>query len=244
MTPYFPITSPLNKDAEIIIDALTIRSEQVKANANSQNIIKKIFMVAIKVLGMAAGIVTVACIPVAAILFTAAPLKLGFANLSLAISCLALSLLLDPRSAGEGIIKDYWKSLCEALRNGNGKKIIETCQELAKQQESRADSFKNALGSLSITEINPFFHKTCLVGYLQIAMEHLKHGEEEQAKSNAHLALSHFDASGFSPEIEKFVRSITESPGKMRQFIQAHDAGNSLHALDSYVAISTEKTSW
>ena len=237
MTPYFPITRPLNQDADIIINALNIRSEQVKTNVDSQNIIKKIFMVAIKVLGLAAGIVTLACIPVAAILFTAAPLKLGIASLSLAISCLALTLLLDPRSAGEGIIKDYWKSLCEALRTGNGHKIIETCQELAKQRETRADSFKNSLGSLSITEIDPFFHKTCLVGYLQIAIEHLKRGEEEQAKSNAHLALSHFDASGFATEIEKFVKSITESPGKMRQLMQAHPAGNDLHALDYYIAI-------
>jgi len=241
MIAHFPVTEAIGKDADIIMNALNSRSEQMKSKIDSQSLFKKITIVALKALGLASGILAIASIPVTALMLATTPLTIGAIALCTAISCLALYVLLDPRSPGELIIKDQWKSVFEALRKGDGKQILETCQELAKQKEKRLASFSQCLGSLPPSETTPFFHKTCLIAYLQIAMEHLRNNEEEKAKSNAHMALSHFGASGFSNEIEKFVYIITESPKNMRALMDTHQAGEDLHALDYLISMKTQE---
>lgn len=241
MTLHFPITAPIGNDADIIMFALNSRSEQIKSKIDSQGLFKKITFVALKAIGLSSGVLAAASIPVTIILFTTTPLTIGAIALCASITCLALYMILDVRSPGELIIRDQWKSVFEALRKGNGKQILDTCQELAKQKEKRASSFNQCLGSLSPNETTSFFHKTCLVGYLQIAMEHLRHGEDDKAKSNAHMALSHFGASGFSKEIENFVHGITDSPKTIYNLMESCQAGEDLHALDYLIAVKTQK---
>lgn len=237
-TQHFPITGPLGNDADIIINALNSRSEQIKSNADSQGLIKKITIIAIQTIGLAAGIVAVASVPAAAFLLSVTPLTIGAAGLVATITALALHILLDPRSAGELIVKDYWKDLFEALKGGGGKEIIEACQELFKQKDMRKSSFKQCLGTLPPEDVDPFFHKSSLVGYLQIALKHLRNQEDDLARSKAHLALSHFDASGFPATVKNFAAAITENPKRVRLFIENNDAGHDLHALDYFLARS------
>lgn len=236
MNTYFPITEPIGKDANVIINALNSRSTQLKSTIDSQSLSKRITMTALKAIGLASTVTAIASIPVTALLFSTVPLTIGAIALCLSISCFALYMLFEPKSPRELIIRDQWKSVFQSLRNGNGKEILNTCQELAKQKEKRLSSFSQCLGSLNPSETLPFFHKTCLVGYLQMAMEHLRNHEDEKALSNAHMALSHFGASGFSNEIKKFLEIIVDSPNHMRHLIDIHQAGNDLHALDYLVA--------
>lgn len=236
-TDYFPITSAIGKDANTIISALSTRSEQIKCKADSYGIVTRVTIVALQTLGLAAGIVTAASFPAAAVLLTAAPLTIGAVGLVVSISALALHVLLYPRSPGELIVKDHWKRLFEALREGDGEKIIKACQVLFKQKDQRNGPFVQCLGTLPSEETNPFFHKACLVGYIQIALEHLRKNEDDLAKSKAHLALSHFDASGLPDKIKQFITSITENPKRMRYFIDGHNLGHDLHALDYLITV-------
>ncbi|HEV8051390.1 MAG TPA: hypothetical protein VGP47_02765 [Parachlamydiaceae bacterium] len=237
MTAHFPVTQAIGRDANVIMIALNSRSEQLKFDIDTQSLIKKITMTGLKILGLLSSVAAVASIPVTALMFAATPLTIGATALLLAVSCLALYMLLDPRSPGELIIKDQWKAVFEALRKGNGREILDTCQELAKQKEKRLSVFTQCLGSLPPDETTPFFHKICLIAYLQIALEALRHNDKEAAKSNAHLALSHFGSSGFEPEIQKFVQEILDSPKNMRHLMDTHQAGEDLHALDYLIAI-------
>jgi hypothetical protein len=235
MNCIFPITKPIGNDANVIINALNSRAAQLKSDIDTQSLLKKTIMVALKAIGFASTAAALASIPVTIYLFSATPLTIGVIALTLSISCLALHMLLDPKSPRELIIRDQWKSVFQSLRKGNGKEILATCQELAKQKEKRLPAFSQCLGALNPNETLPFFHKTCLTGYLQIALAHLKVHEDDQALSNAHLALSHFGASGFPNEIKKFLEKIVESPEQMRLLITAHQAGNDLHALDHLI---------
>lgn len=241
MNVYFPITQALGNHADIIMKALNSRSEQMKLHLDAQSLFKKIAIIALKALGLASGVIAIASIPVTALMFTLTPLTIGGIALCNAVSCLAIHMLLDARSPGEQIIRDQWKAVFNALKKGKGKEIIETCQELAKQKEKRGSLFDQCLNSLPVSEVTPFFHKTCLIGYLQIALEHVRNGKETEAKSNAHMALSHFDASGFSGEIENFVRAITESPKQMHNLLHTHKVGEDLHALDYLISLKNAK---
>lgn len=228
----FPVTGAIGNDADIIINALNSRAEQIKSNTESQSILKKITIVASQIIGLAAGIVTVACLPASLFLFSVTPLTIAAISLVSCISFLALHILLDPRSPGELIVKDHWKHVFEALKEGDGKKIIQTCQDLFKQKDQRITSFKLCLGTLPPDDVDPFFHKTSLVGYLQLALEHLRNNEDDMAKSKAHLALSHFESSGFAPKVKLFATAITENPQEMKHYIESKEVGYDLHALD------------
>lgn len=240
MNSYFPITEPIGNDANVIINALNLRSTQLKSTIDSQSLVKRITMSALKIIGLASSVTAIASIPVTFILFSTTTLTLGAIALSLSISCLSLYILMEPKSPRELIIRDQWKTVFQALRKGNGNEILETCQELAKQKEKRLSSFSQCLGSLNPAETLPFFHKTCLVGYLQITLENLKNHEDEKALSNAHMALSHFGASGFSEEIKSFLEKIIDSPNSIRHLIDLHQAGSDLHALDYLVAMKID----
>lgn len=237
MTAHFPLTEAIGRDANLIMVALNSRSEQLKIDIDSQSLLKKITMAGLKALGLASSITAIASIPIAPLMFAAIPITIGASALCLAISCLVIVMLFDLRSPGELIIKDQWKSLFESLRKGNGNEILKTCQELAKQKEKRPSLFNQCLGLLSPHETTPFFHKVCLVAYVQIALDALRADDEETAKSNAHLALSHSGSSGFQDEIQKFVQEIIDSPKNMRQLMDTCQAGEDLHALDSLIAM-------
>ena len=238
MTAYFPITEPISHDAHSIMAALNSRSKQLKLEIDSQSIPKKITICAIKILTVTSGVLAIASMPVALIMFSAAPLTIGAISASAAICSLAFYMLLDPRSPGELILRDQWRSVFDSLRKGKGKEILETCQELARQKEKKSSSFALCLGSLPQNETTPFFHKTCLIGYLQIALEYLRNGEEEEAISHAHRALSHFGASGFSAEIKDFAQKIVESPKDVRHLMDALHIGEDLHALDYLIVMA------
>jgi hypothetical protein len=169
-------------------------------------------------------------------MFSAVPLTIGAISSATAICNLALYMLLDPRSPGELILRDQWRSVFDALRKGKGQEILETCQELARQKEKKSSSFDLCLGSFPRNETTPFFHKTCLIGHLQIALEHLRDGQEEEAISRAHLALSHFGASGFASEIKEFTQKIVEFPKDVRYLMDVLQIGENLHALDYLIA--------
>lgn len=233
MNTYFPITTALNRDSEVIINALTNRSAEIKAS--SQNLTRRVSVLALQMIGLAAAIVTVACLPTAAILFTVTvlPLKIAAISFVLAITGLGLSILFSPSSPGETIIKNQWKALFAALRQGDGQLILHTCRELAAQKQKRRDSFNSCLGPLPPDETTPFFHKTCLVGYLLIAMQHLRKGDREQSNTSAHSALSHFQQSGFPEEVRRFIKSYMDAPQTMQQHLKLHQHSQyPLHALD------------
>lgn len=234
MNTYFPITTALSHDAEIIIHSLNKRSEEIKTIA-SQSLFRRLTIIAMQTLGLAAGLVTIACLPVAAIMFTATifPLKIAAISSFLAITGLALSILFNPTSPGESIIKNQWKALFAALRLGDGALIVQTCQQLATQKEQRRESFNHCLGPLSPDETTPFLHKACLVGYLLLALQHLDAGEREQANAKAALALSHFQGSALPEEVQNFIKRFIDAPQGMQPHLKMHQHSQyPIHALD------------
>lgn len=235
LSSHFPVTGAIRRDADIILTALNNRAEVIKIHVQNQGIFKKATIAAIKILGIAAAILTIATIPAAAILLNATPLTIGAVSLTIAISSLALYILTEPRSPGELIVKEHWKHLFEALRLGEGHNIIKNCQELFKQKDQRKSHFIRCLGTLPPEDVDAFFHKASLIGHLQISLNHLRCGEIEQAKSRAHLALSHFEMSHFPVIIRQFALMITDNPHEMQQFIQKNHASQHLHSLDFYI---------
>lgn len=238
MPNYFPITEPINTDAELIRTALITRSEQLKSMVESQGILKTVTMTGTKVFGSIAGIVAASSLPAAGIMFAAAPLAIGGIASAISISCLALYIFLDPKSPNEIYIRDLWKSVFLSLKNGNGQKILKELEELVKQKEERLQAFEQTLGGNPASNTLPFFHKIWFVAYLQIALDHLKNDELEEARSNAHLALSHFEYSKFPVEVKNFTKEITEAPQNIQFFVKENqEAGDDLHALDYFIAL-------
>lgn len=241
MNVYYPITQAIGHDADVIINSLNTRVEEIKRKLDKQSIIRKASVAALKVLGLAAGIVTVAALPVAAMTFTATPLMIAAASFALGVTCMALCILLDPRNAGESIVKDHWKALFEALRKGNGKQVIHAGRELIKQKDLRPSSYEQCLGQLHHDDLIPFFHKTSMIGYLLMALENLHQREEEKAKSNAHVALSHFDASGLPSEAELLANAITANPKEVHQLIVKNNVGRDIRALDYLITLKRKE---
>lgn len=243
MPDYFPITEPINNDAELIRIALISRAEQLKSMVDSQGLFKTITMLAAKIIGSLAGIVAAGSLPAAGIMFSAAPLTIGGIASAISVSCLALYIFLDPKSPSEVYIRELWKTVFISLRDGKGKEILEALKELVKQKEERLHAFEQTLGGNPAQDTMPFFHKTWLVAYLQISLEHLRNSEPEQARSNAHLALSHFEFSQFSPEIKHFIQEIADSPKDMQLFAKENEeAGDDLLALDYLVVLKRPET--
>lgn len=240
MNTHFPLTAAINRDAEMINQALDARVEEIKDLKASQGCMKNITMLALKALALAAGIATVAALPLAAITFTITPLTIAGACFTIAITCLAIGMFFDARSPGESIVKDQWKSLFNALRQESGTKIIETSQELAKQERFRASAFKSCLGSLQPSDVKPFFHKTCLVGYLMMALEHLSKNEFDKAQDKAKIALSYFEISGLHDEVNLFINAIYNYPSEMRQLIDIPAAGKGIPGLDYLIILKRQ----
>jgi len=232
MNTHFPITQAINADASFIIDSLNTRSQELRKTVASQSLFKRISLIAFKILGLAAGIVVLASLPVTAMTFAARPLTIGMISLGLAATCLALCMLLDIRSPGETIVKDHWKELFDALHKGQGAEIINTCKKLAKQKEHRQNSFIRCLGPLSTTEIMPFFHKTCFVGHLLVSLDFLRQNNDAKANENAYLALSHFESSNLSEEARRFAKEVINSPREIRHLLETHCPKLDLHSLD------------
>lgn len=238
MTAYFfPLRAALTQDAGTVMRALDGRSAQIKSNIDSQSLFRKGTVLAVKSLGITSGVGAIASVPTAISLLSIAPLTIGAASLCTAMTCLAVHIFLSPRSDAEQIVKNKWKAVFEALRKGDGQQILDSGTDLAKQEKERPSAFKQCIGSLSPQEITPFLHKVRVIGFLQIAMGHLRQGEERLAKENAYYALANFDDSGFPKEIESFIRWMIDTPKGIRQLMGAHQAGNDLHALDYLMAV-------
>lgn len=236
MMVYFPLRDALQHDFDLIEGALTKRSEQIKAKNDSQGLLKKIARVALHVFGLMAAVVSLACIPATIFVFSGTLPTLGAISFVLSITCLVLHKLLTPRSDGEQIISNQWKTVFEALREGKGRRILDTCQELAKQKEKRQLDFARCIQPLPPDETTPFLQKICVIGYLLIAVHHLREGKEDQAKSHAYMALSHFGDSGFSKEIERFLQEVAGSPASIRKLIGTYKGGEDVFSLDRLVA--------
>lgn len=240
MNVYFPTAFAITLDADEIIEAINGRTQEIKANIDSQGVLKKIVLEAAKVLGLASGVFAVAALATSLVTFTITPLTFAFAATAAAVTWFTVSILLDPRNAGEAIVKDQWQALFQSLREDSGEDIIKRGQDLLKQKEQRPASFDQCVGKLDPETLNPFFHKTCMVGYLLIALKHLHQKEEELAKSNAHLAMSHFGSSGFPKEIEQLAQAIIANPAELVQLIENHQVGNGIHALDYLINLKTK----
>jgi hypothetical protein len=238
---YFPLTHQIRHEADKVITALNARSKELRDSIDSQDLFKQMSLVILKTLSLEGAVVTAACIPVAIITFTATPLIIAAMSLTTAITCLALSIFFDPRDPGESIVKDQWKALFTSLQVGNGAEIIQVCQELAaKQNERHSTSFVRSLGGLQPIEVTPFFHKICMAGYLLIALEGLKKNDEEQAKTFANFALSHFDQSDLPKEVEMYAKEIIDNPDEIRRFLQAKQIEPNLRNLD-YILVMKRK---
>lgn len=241
MNVHFPTAIAITKDADIIIASLNERTKEIKKNVDSQGITKKIVLEASKIFGLAAGVVSVAAVAASLITFTITPLLIAMAATAVAITCFTISILQDPRNASESLIKDQWKALLESLRQSCGEDILKRGQDLLKQKEQHTAAYDQCIGKLDSEALTPFFHKTCLIGYLLIALDSLHRNEEEKAKSNAHLALSHFDSSGFPPEIEQIALCMTNNPKELAQLIDKHHVGRGVPALDHLIFLKAKK---
>jgi hypothetical protein len=228
----FPVTHPIRCEADAINTALDLRTEEIKNRIRSQSLIGRVSIIALKIIGLAASLVTIASVPLAAFLFVAKPLVIAAAAFALAITCLGLGMLLDPRSTAESIVKDHWKTLFEALCKGNGPEIIDKCTQLAQKKELRPGPYEKCLGGLNPAEVDPFFHKTCMVGNLLIAMELLEKNDHEGAKSHANMALSHYETSNFSLELERFGKAIIDNPEDILRLMKKHQISCNTHSLD------------
>lgn len=235
---FFPLTYQIRQEADTMISALNARSLGLRHTIDSQSLVKQVSVIMLKTLGLEGAVVTAACIPVALLTFTATPLIIAAMSLTTAITCLALSIFFDPRGPGESIVKDQWKALFEALQKGNGEQIIQICKELANEQ--RSASFVRCLGGLQPVEVAPFFHKICMAGYLLRAFEELKKDVEDQAKSYANLALSHYDQSGLPKEIETCAKEIADNPKEIRRLLQLQEVEPTLKNLD-YLLVMKRK---
>lgn len=236
MTTFFPLREAIAKDASVVMRALDARSKQIKSNIDSQSLFRRLSMLAVRSLGLTSGVVTIASVPAAVSMFSVAPLTLGAASLCTGMTCLAMHIFLSPRSDAELIVKNKWKAVFEALRRGDGKLILSSGTELAKQEKARQSAFSQCIEPLPTHAAIPFLHKIRVVGFLQIAMNHLRNGEDKLAKENAYYALANFDDSGFPKDVESFIRGIADSPKNMRLLMETHPAGDDLHALDYLIA--------
>lgn len=239
MNTYFPLTTAINYDAEIIITAMHARAEEIKNDIASQSLLRSISVLALKTLGLAAAIVTCACLPVVALTFTVTPLIIAAGSLTVAITCLAIGIFLNPHSPGESIVKDLWKALFTALRQGKGLRIIQTSEELAKQERQRTNAYNNCLGILSPAEVRPFLHKTCLVGNLLMSLESLAKNEIEQTQEKAEKAYSFFEMSEFPHEVAHFIQAIKNTPMQIRHLIDLQAVVKGLHTLD-YLLVKSQ----
>lgn len=235
MTTFFPLTGVIARDADTMIQAINKRSAQVKSMQDSQTLVKRVTLASIKILSLASAVVATASIPAAIAVSFTVPLTIGITSIITAIACLSLSLYLEPRSSGELIVKDLWKKVFEALREGNGKKMVETARQLAAQQEKRTSAFTKCLGETDPAEATPFLHKICFVGYLQQALYLLEAGEPEQAKTTAKLAISHYASSGFSPAVGEFAASIIKQPQTIKSLVEGCNTCIDLHRIDSLI---------
>jgi hypothetical protein len=228
----FPLTYQIRQESDKLLTALQTRSAEIRKHIEAQPLTKQISLICIRTIGLESAFVTVACLPVALLTFTAAPLAIAGVSLATAITCLALHLFFDPISPGESIVKDQWKALFEALQHGNGKQIVQICQALARQDKQRSAAFVKCLGGLQPMEVTPFFHKVCMAGYLLIAFEELQKNEEEQAKNYANKALSHYDQSNLPKEVELCAKEIADNPKEIRRLLQQQEAVPTLKNLD------------
>lgn len=240
MIANFPITSPIGSDADIIMAALNARTEALKSEIDSQSLVTKIMMSALKAIGCASAIVSVASIPAAAVMFTAGAVGIGALALTLSILCLGVYILLDPKSPEELVVREQWQLLFQSLRKGDGKEILDACQKLVEQKQKHLKPFKACLGLLEADDTAAFFHKACLAGYLQIAVKHLKNRDYAEARANGFMALSHFERSGFSDEVKDFLNEIIEFHGNVQYFFGEFDTEEDscvdLHILDYLVS--------
>lgn len=239
MTTYFPLTEALNRDASQILTAIHQRAFEVKQAVDSQSITKRVALVALDLIGLAAAFVTVASLPVAALLMTLSPLSVAATSLTLSISCLSLSIFLHPRSRGEMIVKDHWKQLFQAIRLGNGSEIIRTCQELAKQEKQRSYHFYHCLGISSPENVDPFWkpflHKTSLVGYVLMAIEDFRSGDENLGNKHIDQALSYYEHSNFPESVHEYLKELKNKQSNQRQLILTHSTAKGLHTLDYFL---------
>lgn len=235
MNTHFPLATATAREAEKIIHAMDARQEELKESIASQNLLKTITVVALKNLGLAAGILAIACLPVSILAFTITPLTIAAGSLAVAIACLALGMLLDPHSPGESIVKDHWNALFAALRKGNGLRIVEASHDLAKQEKKRASAYKSCIGTLTRDEITPFLHKTCVIGYLLIAIEHLSKSEIDKAQANAKVAMSYVERSNFPEEVSQFAQAVCNYPVEMQQLLEIQSVGIGVHAIDCLI---------
>lgn len=232
MNTYFPITSALNQEATSIHTALDKRALALKNKVDGQNVIKRICLAAFKMLSLATCLIAIASIPVAVVTLTAAPLTIAAAGFAISISLLALSIILDPRSAGETIIKDQWKALFSALRQGSGTEIVNTSQALAKQKRHRAAAYQKCVGELPMESLTSFFHKTRLIGHLLSSIEHLAQSNIPLTRQSAQSALTDFEQSGFSHPVKLFIQTLIERPIEIYDLNASLTATPGIHKLD------------
>lgn len=245
MNTHFPITEAINRDASTIILALNRRVNDVKNIVDNQSLARRVSIVALDLIGLASGLVSIACLPVIAFTVSLAALPIAAIAVTLSITSLALSIFFHPRSRGESLVKDYWKHLFQAIRKGNGQEIIQTCQELAKQEKQRPAHFQHCLGIKSDVAIEPFWkaflHKTSLVGYLLMAIDNFRLGDEEKGQMHSDQALSHFEASGFFEEVQRYLKDLKDPHSELRDMIRMHNTAKGVHSLDYLLSLRCEQ---
>lgn len=234
MNTHFPISETIRRNADMIISILDTRAEEVKKNVQSQSFIQRITLIASRIIGLAGGLVMIACLPIAAAKVSIGALSIAFISFSVAMTCFALYVCLNPRSPGETIVQSQWKSLFTALRSGNGIDIIQACNELIKQKRQRTSSFDNCLNKQTVG-VMPFIYKSLLIGYLLLAIENLMNGKKEEANTFADNALGLFEESHLPKEIKNGIKAIKNGSEETQKILRSTYTKPSLQSLDSFL---------
>lgn len=232
MSVYFPISDSINRDAALILDAISHREQEIKKTIDDLSLVHRISIAAFNNLGIAFGLIAVSTSIAMGITGATALLTTIAAHILLSITFTALSILIHPYSTTESMIRNQWKSLFKALRAGNGIKIINQCQELAQQQNHRKVSFNDCLKTMPQSEITPFFHKTLLIGYSLLAIENFQNGKEKECMNNGKMAYSHYELSGFSENVKQFVKLLSESPKEIKDINKRFPKEKEIYSLD------------
>ena len=232
MNLHFPVSDVVKQDTSLIMQAISKRSREINETIASLHIVQRVSLVALSQLALMFGLISIAGSLAAAVAVTTTTISIIAVSTVLAITCAALSILVNPYTSGESMIKNQWKLLFKALKKSNGKEIIYHCQELAKQQISRKSSFNECLGSIETLDVTLFFHKILLVGYAMLAIECLRNNQERKAMENAKMAYSYHEPSGFHENVACLLKAIKDTPLTVKPLIDPMPKENGIFALD------------
>ena len=226
MSEYFPILDSVRHDSDLIINALNKRTEEVRSEFKNQGFLRKITNTALRLFGLISIFASFAALPAAAITFSVSYLIQAAIGFCVGVTSLAIYVLMNSRSPDEAIIKDCWKGLFDALRNGNGDEILDAAQALFNQKKRLPQVFDKCMYDLKADDLTPFFHKMCAIAFMLKAIGNVRAENETALQTNAHKAFIHFEPSGLPKRFGDIVQLLMQNHENIRQLILQKQIGD------------------